>query len=291
MQKCPLCSRTKTVKKYSVNGYSVIFCQYCNVEFIDPLPKNKQLEEAYSEDFFSGQLSGLRGYMDYSGLEKVLYLEAEKRITLMKKFKPGKNLLDVGSGKGQFLEAAKKHAFNVSGNDISGYSKKAFIDRKIKFIPGSLEKVNLPKNAFDVVTAWDVFEHIVDINKALGKINNTLQSGGYLFFTTPSRDCLDAKLLRSHWYAYVKIPEHTLFFNKKSIKFLLESNGFELIEIKQWGFTRTFEFISKVLEKYSPVFKATTAMLNFTGLGNIPVFFPMIDVLVVCRKKTIFDTI
>lgn len=285
MQKCPLCLSNNIVKKFRVNDYNVFSCKNCSVEFINPLPKSKQLEEIYSEDFFDGKLSGLRGYLDYSGMEKVLYLEAFKRIKVMERFKPGKNLLDVGSGKGQFLEIAKKHGYLVTGNDISDYSKNAFKEKNIKFIPGSLEKINLPKNKFDIVTAWDVFEHIVDIHEALMNIHNCLKSGGYLFFTTPSKDCIDAKLMSKHWYGYVKVPEHVVIFNNQSIKYLMESKGFEVVEIKQWGFIRTLGFISKVLEKYSKVFEIVTTFLNFTKLSNIAPFFPMIDVLVIARKK------
>lgn len=284
--KCPLCSSTNVQHRLAFDNFEIVKCFNCSLEFLFPLPSDEQIRKVYGKKYFFGMLKGIQGYKNYDDMEKVLMKEAYKKLEVIELFTKKRNLLDVGAGTGIFLEAARAKGFQVAGNDISEYSKQKLKEKDIKCFFGSLDEGILPKDQFDVVTAWDVLEHIPNPNKAMETIHSSLRQGGYLFMTTPDVQSIDAKILGSNWYGYKKIPEHVTFYGRKSLKQLLEGNGFRLIEKKVWGFEREFSFILRKLTFYHPLFKNLSSILKFVHLYHMSLFFPLTDCMVIAQKKT-----
>lgn len=283
--KCPLCSSTNVQHRLKIDNFKIVKCLNCSLEFIFPLPSDEQTRKIYGKEYFFGKLKGTQGYKNYDDMEKVLMKEAHKKLEVIELFTKERNLLDVGAGTGIFLEAARAKGFQVAGNDISEYSKQKLKEKDIKCFFGSLDNGILPKNQFDIVTAWDVIEHIPNPNKAIKTIFSSLRQGGYLFITTPDTESIDARILGSSWYGYTKIPEHVTFYSRKSLKQLLEGNGFRLIEKKFWGFERDFGFLLKKLTFYHPVFRNLSSVLKFVHLDRLSLFFPLTDCMVIAQKK------
>ena len=88
--------------------------------------------------------------------------------------------------------------------------------------------------AFDMVTVWDVFEHLRDPRKDLCKIHRLLKRGGCLVMTTPAIDSLPHFLFRERWMGF-KEEEHLFFFSKKTMNSLLAQCGFKVRFMKFEG--------------------------------------------------------
>lgn len=122
--------------------------------------------------------------------------------------------------------------FETSGLDCSdvAYAEyRNFVNRY--YYRGFLEDVQLPPNTFDIITAWDVFEHFYDLGTALRKIYCSLRLGGYLFLETGNVSSFPAKLRSPNNWWYVSGLAHFNFFDTFSIRYILNNMNFKIITI------------------------------------------------------------
>jgi len=111
-----------------------------------------------------------------------------------------KDLLDVGCGLGSFLErAALRHPdWAISGTDIEPEA----ISQTGRRLPqatialGSAEQSLFPDDSFDVITAWDVFEHVPDLDALSSSMTHMLRPGGLLTFVVPVYDGVTGPVIR-----------------------------------------------------------------------------------------------
>ena len=89
---------------------------------------------------------------------------------------PGK-LLDVGCAAGFFLEAAAQH-WQAVGSELSEYARRNAVDRSLRIYPGDFLKQEFEEAPFDVVTMWEVLEHLSDPLQACRKSASLLRPGG-----------------------------------------------------------------------------------------------------------------
>jgi ubiquinone/menaquinone biosynthesis C-methylase UbiE len=98
-------------------------------------------------------------------------------------------LLDVGCGEGHYVRDAIEEGIDAYGIDISSYALENALDtvkERISF--GSITQIPFADYEFDVMTAFDVIEHIhpKDTLKAVAEIRRVLKPGGIVIMTTPS---------------------------------------------------------------------------------------------------------
>jgi 2-polyprenyl-3-methyl-5-hydroxy-6-metoxy-1,4-benzoquinol methylase len=281
---CPICSTPVLLSVLTHGKCSIYSCSICSLEFLSPRPTLKELKLFYQKNYFTGKHSGVSGYRDYLSIVPELDKEAKKRIRYIKKFSRKKLLLDVGAGTGVFLKVAQKYGYNVSGNDISNYAVKHLNKSGFKTCPGPINTKTIPKNRYDIVTAWDVIEHLPNLKEAVQAIYDSLLPGGYFFLTTPDNQSIDAKIMQKKWYGYKKIPEHLWYFNESSISYLLSQVGFKSIKTHPWGFYRSLGFIAHKLQIYTPYAKYLMKILQTTKLAKISFYCPLTDFMVVAQK-------
>jgi len=93
--------------------------------------------------------------------------------------------LDFGAGVGAGSLLFVKHGLEVGLADISspllGFSRWRFQLRNLSGEFFDLKKCKLPSNAFDIVTAMDVFEHLTNPTETVERLWATLKPGGFLF--------------------------------------------------------------------------------------------------------------
>ncbi len=115
----------------------------------------------------------------------IAYVFAEKYIK-------DKNVLDDGCGSGYGSYHLKsKGAKRVTGIDISEeaieYAGKNYKNENLNFVQMDVTKLNFDDNTFDILTSFQVIEHIKDVNKYLAEIKRVLKNGGIALITTPNK--------------------------------------------------------------------------------------------------------
>lgn len=286
-QTCPLCQSATAKEVYKSHNLTLLKCGKCELSYLWPMPAPDEIKKFYSQEYFEYEKDSAHAYADYQAMEKSLAKEAWRKINFIRSFTTARMLLDLGCGLGTFLKEAKAKGYKVSGNDISDYAQKTVsTELKVPFYKGSVAQSALPKRHFELVTAWDVFEHIPEISAAFKNVSSTIVENGFLFLTTPNIKSVDSKILGRYWYGYKKIPEHLIFFSPESIRYALENNGFEVLTIKTWGFERDFNFIAQKLKLYnSLVAKIFFGVISALGLRHKSIYLPLTDMMVVARKK------
>ncbi|MDQ6839035.1 MAG: methyltransferase domain-containing protein [Actinomycetota bacterium] len=104
----------------------------------------------------------------------------------------GERLLDVGCGNGAYTTVLGEgfeevHAIDVEPHRIEQFRQRSAADPKYSIAVGTAEALDFPDDHFDVVTAIEVLEHIVDLDRALGEIGRVLRPGGAFLVSCPNR--------------------------------------------------------------------------------------------------------
>lgn len=143
-------------------------------------------------------------------------------------------LLDVGCSSGALLAMASEMGFVVAG--VEPAERAADTARSMGFdvFTGLLEEAGYPDEDFDMVTMFEVIEHLTDPITVGCEIHRILKPGGILLIGTGNADSWTVRFLGSKW-EYFDIGSHgghISFFTPASIRRFSGQCGFHLAEIR-----------------------------------------------------------
>ena len=140
---------------------------------------------------------------------------------------------------------------------------------------------------FDVVTMFDVIEHLTDPKGTLEEINTLMKKDGLLVITTPNSGSLVAKILGKRWEEVRRAREHTYFFSKKTLSCMLKKTNFEILKVESAGRYFNMESMMKRGKIYfKKTFMVLEKIINFLGIRKIKVFVnPHYKITIYARKK------
>jgi len=194
-------------------------CNSCRHFWLDTVNTHNSIEEIYNENY-SGHIIDKK--FDYE-CKQVL----ENELNDLKS--PPANLLDVGCGNGSFVIESEKKGYISLGIDISqdaidyGKSRGANV-RRIDFIEHDFG------TKFDVITMWDVVEHLQYPLTFLKRAKSLLNKNGILLIKTPSINPISFSTLslnKKLFSLILSAPEHVQYWNKSSMNRILKNIGFE----------------------------------------------------------------
>lgn len=144
-------------------------------------------------------------------------------------------ILDVGCATGDFLGAMRQRGWEVSGVELNPEAAHfARTHRRLDVYTGTLEEAEFEANCFDVVTMWDVFEHVVDPRMTLREVGRILRPGGLLGLSLPNPVGLEARLFGDAWAGWDR-PRHLHLFTPTVIRRYLHEAGFRHVRIESLG--------------------------------------------------------
>jgi 2-polyprenyl-3-methyl-5-hydroxy-6-metoxy-1,4-benzoquinol methylase len=231
------------------NGvYSAYECLACQIWFTHPLPSLDDLSKLYS----TGNYRAETGKRFIPILEKTIhYLTIRKRNRIKSYVKVGR-ILDLGCGRGLFLNLMKQDGWHVKGQEFDSKSASYAINRYGIDVHGGTLDGKFEKESFDVVNINHVLEHLEKPRETLAECHKILKKGGLLVVAVPNIDSFQAKFGNSNWFQ-LDIPIHLHHFSSKSLIDLIESQLFEVDLIRHFKF------------EYNP-FGWLQTMLNSSGI-------------------------
>ena len=236
---CPICYEINKTKiknslnkiKYTKNSTKFIECHQCQILYTDRIPKN--LNDVYSDIKYTKFAKS--NYLDNSKYRVLRF--ASERIKLIKKyFKKYKKakLLDVGCGTGWFIEEANKFVGKVYGLEPGkNLAKNTSLRLGINIFDKDFLKVNF-KNKFDIITLFDVIEHVPNPVKYIKKCFKILNKGGIVVIFTPNSDSYGLEVLGTK-STHVCPPDHLFIFNDFCMRKIIEYNNFRLVHYETKG--------------------------------------------------------
>ena len=153
---------------------------------------------------------------------------------LLKKGRGEIRLLDVGCSNGAFISAAQSLGIFAVGVEPSVAPAQAAIAAGLEVHQGFLRDIHLPESSFEVVTLFEVIEHLRDPLSLFKECHRVLHKGGLLVIRTGNTDSWTAHYRKDRW-EYFSISEHgghVSFFNPVSMSKLAERSGFLLERLK-----------------------------------------------------------
>ncbi|MFH1401651.1 MAG: glycosyltransferase [Parcubacteria group bacterium] len=270
-KECPLCNKKTAVFFTQKKSYTFYKCKDCGLIFIFPMPENHL--KIYSQDYFTGAKKGF-GYVDYEVDKKAMSATLNSYLDKIEKFisKNGK-LLDVGAATGFFMELAEKRGWKVQGLEISEYAAKKAREKGLDVATGTLENANFKEDYFNLITFWDVVEHLSGPKSTLSLAYKILEKDGIIAINTPDSGSFIAKFLNKGWHLLVP-PEHLFLFNSKNLSSVLKEIGFEILFVGKIGKKFTLQYAIQILANKQKFFVfdwlANFFRNNFLGKLIIP---------------------
>ena len=267
---CPLCKGTAREVIFTKKGFDLVRCGSCNLAYLGKPPTAEELQKLYS--FAAGYQ---KDFADTSSLE-VRFHQKVARLSLeaLQKHRTSGKILDVGCSAGFFLKEAAAHDWEAHGLEYSADT--AAVAARIpglQITTGTLDDAQYAAKSFDVVTLWDVIEHIPDPVHTMQGVHRILQDDGLVAISTPNIDGLFPQLSyrvakRFDYWPHPEPPHHLLQFSGQTLGLLLARAGFEIVATETKCIPLTFSFDLKNLWRRSPkLWLYTAAFLPPAVLG------------------------
>lgn len=244
--KCPLCKSTNLFELHADCGHPVqgfltkessyyFKCEDCDLVYLDPHLSHRDLHIYYDLYNFETPLrsSAISEILDNLNDENVSHLSNYKAVTaLIQNLPAGANCVDIGGGYGEFCQFVKNHRSDISTSmldfRIDEELALALQDRGIGGKQCDFVEEPLDADAFDLVTNWEVIEHI-DLEKLVPyfeKVYRSLKSGGYYVISTPD---FQDPLCRALDFWAMAPGEHVSVLSKNVLEPIFLKMGFEIV--------------------------------------------------------------
>ncbi len=234
---CPACCEKETsVPQFRKLGFQYVLCSKCNTLFVNPRPPFSMLNDFYAK-------SSSTSYWVNEFFKPVAEIRREKifrpraeAIAEMTALDTSLTVGDIGAGFGLFLEELRRLRPNSRYFAIEPSLEMATIcrDKGFEVRERSVEDVDDLNGSFDILTSFELFEHLHDPGFFLKKVTQLLKPRGLLVLTTLNGEGFDILLLWEDSKS-VSPPHHLNFFNTKSIAKLMQKSGFEIVSVSTPG--------------------------------------------------------
>ena len=260
-----------TDKAYGTT-WNLTQCKNCSYVFANPRPSPALIDSMYAkiED---------PDYEDEaSGREK----NFKRILSQLEKFHPEKGIIfDIGAATGILLNAARKRGWRPAGVESSQWAVKTAADKyNLMVKQGSFTSLSSLPKRITAVTMVDFIEHISNPCTAVLRAHKILKPRGTVCVVTPDLNSLASRIAGRNWWHFR--PAHLGYFTKKSLRYLLERSGFQIIKFKRysWSFSAYYVFSRKPIFK---LFLKNKRMASFWK--KIPIKLALLDSYEVYARK------
>lgn len=212
---CPACG----VDQPTSGGF-INFCQACGHRWLQTTDRQQESIETRTYT---------RNYAGYRA--DPVFVETATNFTraeLATRVPPPARLLDVGCGAGEFMAVATTFGYEVEGIDISEAGVEICRSRGLKARAADFLTEDFG-HSFDIITMWDVVEHLKDPAGFLERARSLLSPGGILFTKIPGFGDLSvaiSNLVPRTAGTLLGAPSHVQYFDRESLGRLLSRADF-----------------------------------------------------------------
>lgn len=210
-------------------SFQFIECDGCGVFRQEPRLDWQDLAEYYQPGYVchGEQLSEGKRSIE----EKSRSLGPKKRVKRVSRYKAEGDWLDVGCGSGIILQAAQEQGnWRLQGVEpVAAMADYTAQRLGIEVYSGTFESFSAEEASFDVITMWDVLEHLASPYASIQHVSKLLKQDGYFLFSTPNLTSLDRKLFGEAWLGY-DLPRHLYLFPDQLLRKALKQNGMEVLD-------------------------------------------------------------
>jgi 2-polyprenyl-3-methyl-5-hydroxy-6-metoxy-1,4-benzoquinol methylase len=156
----------------------------------------------------------------------------------MEPYRKTNRILDSGCGLGWFLVEAKKRGWEAYGTEFSRAAVSICTEKGIKMTEGALASTMFEENFFDVITSFEVLEHINNPHVEMKAISRLLRRGGLFYCTTPNFNSAMRYYLGAD-YNVIEYPEHLSYYTRTTLNRLTAMHGLQNVKFLNTGISLT----------------------------------------------------
>ncbi|MEJ2748245.1 MAG: class I SAM-dependent methyltransferase [Anaerolineae bacterium] len=241
----------------------IVECRHCGFVYANPRWSNEMLLDAYTAVEDTTYLQEREG----RELTFRKHLQAlEKRTGPAN----GRSLLDIGAYIGVFVETAAAAGWDACGVEPSDWAAAKAQEQGLNVIQGTQDAPEITGQQFDVITMWDVIEHVDDPLAELTKAFQRLKPGGWLAVHTMDVDSLTARFMGQRWPWLMDM--HLFYFSQRTMAQMLEKIGYNVVWSGPQGrYLRLGYLASRVAAWSKPLGRLITGLVNRLNLREVPV--------------------
>jgi len=282
----------------SKNFYNLYECYKCKIGMLHPFPSEDELAKLYSCGNYrtgTGKRFGLV-------IEFLIYLGRLRKRGRIKRFIKSGKILDIGCGRGLFLDVMRRGGWDTIGTEFSAKTASYAINTYgLKILPGDIIQHKLPAKSFDAININQVLEHLKNPDKVIEESLRLLRKGGLLIVSVPDLRSPQFTIGKKNWFL-LDLPYHLFHFTEEGLGELLRKNKFKVkhikrfsLEISPFGWLQTLLNISGIrfnllydLLKSSELRDGDMEAINPRGIIFtfllLPIYFPLALVLSVLES-------
>jgi SAM-dependent methyltransferase len=223
---CPLCGGDRTNLFMNApdryhgrrDRYELFSCLSCSCVWLKDAPKPQDMGFHYSEDYHRAIMA--------AG-EKSAGSRWQRQREVIRKNKSGGAILDIGCSSGGFLGTMKGPNWKLYGIELStSTAEKARASTGAEVFVGDVLDAPFAPDSFDVITGFDLVEHVYEPRLFLSKVLQWLKPGGIFYAGVPNINSWEARAFGTFWYG-LELPRHLFHFSPQSVRYLTSSLGFK----------------------------------------------------------------
>ena len=198
--------------------YALMRCSACSLVWLSNPPKPSDMYLHYTDAYH--KLISSAGENSFE--------RWRDRIQTLRRQKQAGTLLDVGCSSGGFLGFFQGESWKLYGIEMSAdCAKRAEARTGAQVFVGDILDAPFASESFDVITCFDVLEHVYQPRQAMAKVGEWLKPGGIFYVQVPNVDSAEARVFGSYWHG-LELPRHLFHYSPASLKSLAASAGLEV---------------------------------------------------------------
>ena len=227
---CPLCEQTGAQEWLSApdrlhgrqQNYTLVRCSACSVVWLSNAPRADEMHHHYSDAY----------HHLISAAGETAPGRWQSRKEELARFKQSGALLDLGCSSGSFLESLRGGSWELYGIELSpDCAKRAETRSGAKVFVGDILEAPFPPESFDVITCFDVLEHLYEPRRVMAKVTEWLKPGGIFYIFVPNIDSAEARVFGSYWCG-LELPRHLFHYSPTSFRYLAKMVGLQEVSLE-----------------------------------------------------------
>ncbi|MEE8639837.1 MAG: class I SAM-dependent methyltransferase [bacterium] len=269
---CPLCDADDGLLLSTQQGrFGVVKCRRCGLVRLSPRPTREAARRLYDATYYAAG-----GYDDYvktfERFRDVYERLFAKRLALLSRHVAGPGrLLECGCAHGFQLEWLRRQGWKVAGNDVSAeaaaYARQHF---GLEVVEAPLEEAALKPASFDAAYLVDIVEHLYNPGAALANVRAALKPGGVILVQVPYELYHWEKIGQALWerkkpgtVAPDAVPYHVTFFTPRTLKAMLQKNGFAVLARYSGNYGAIRKYLSPPKIRVGSALETTARFIYF----------------------------
>lgn len=268
---------------YSASSEQVLFdqvvrCDQCSLVYLNPRVRADLIGRGYADAVDPT-------FVAQDACRIATFTTSLRRLARRHGLRPAETrILDVGCAGGAFPRAAADLGFQVVGVEPSAWLAAEGARRYgLDIRAGTLEELALPPASFDVVTLWDVIEHLPRPDLLLTEVRRLLRPDGLLVVNYPDLDGLVRRVMGWRWPFFLNV--HLTYFTPATIRRLVLRHGFEPLGLEPHWQTLELGHVLRRAELVTRQLRLARRAVERLGLARLPVTYNLSQTLLVARRR------